>query len=95
MNEPHILYETEGHVAKIFINRPEWKNAFSPEMIRLWTEALERSQSDQTIRVIVITGNGDTFCSGGDIRDTAEGETPLVGYEEILVGGRSSDCPSP
>ena len=65
MKEPHILYQTEEHIAKIIINRPEAKNAFSPEMITLWREALERSQADQNIRVIVVTGKGDTFCSGG------------------------------
>jgi len=42
MKEPHILYQTEEHIAKIIINRPEAKNAFSPEMITLWREALER-----------------------------------------------------
>jgi enoyl-CoA hydratase/carnithine racemase len=39
MKEPHILYQTEEHIAKIIINRPEAKNAFSPEMITLWREA--------------------------------------------------------
>ena len=61
MKEPHLLYETEEHIAKIILNRPEAKNAFSPEMIALWREALERSQTDQNIRVIVVTGKGDTF----------------------------------
>lgn len=72
MKQPHLLFETEGHVAKIIINRPEAKNAFSPERITLWREALHRSRADQNNRVIVVTGNGDTFCSGGDIRDMAE-----------------------
>jgi len=52
MKEPHLLYETGDHIAKIIINRPEAKNAFSPEMIALWREALERAQYDQSIRVI-------------------------------------------
>ena len=44
MKEPHILYQTEENIAIIIINRPEAKNAFSPEMITLWREALERCQ---------------------------------------------------
>ena len=73
MNPPHILYEVDGHIAVITLNRPEARNAFSPEMIQLWREALEKAQANPSIRVIVVTGKGDTFCSGGDIRDMAEG----------------------
>ena len=87
MKEPHILYETEGHIAKIILNRPEAKNAFSPEMIRLWREALETSQADESIRVIVITGNGDTFCSGGDIRDMVEGRLRSWDMKKFLWEG--------
>ncbi len=87
MKEPHLLYETEEHVAKIIINRPEAKNAFSPEMISLWREALERAQADQSIRVIVVTGKGDTFCSGGDIRDMAEGKLRSWDMKNFLWEG--------
>ncbi|MEI6153749.1 MAG: enoyl-CoA hydratase, partial [Deltaproteobacteria bacterium] len=38
MNEEHVLYEVTDHIALITLNRPEAKNAFSPEMIRLWRE---------------------------------------------------------
>jgi enoyl-CoA hydratase/carnithine racemase len=87
MKEPHLLYETEEHIARIILNRPEAKNAFSPEMIALWREALERSQADQNIRVIVVTGNGDTFCSGGDIRDMAEGKLRSWDMKRFLWEG--------
>jgi len=87
MKQPHILFETKGHVAKIIINRPEAKNAFSPAMIALWREAIERSQADQNIRVIVVTGNGDTFCSGGDIRDMAEGRLRSWDMKRFLWEG--------
>ena len=87
MKEPHILYQTEEHIAKIIINRPEAKNAFSPEMITLWREALERAQADQDIRVIVVTGKGDTFCSGGDIRDMAEGKLRSWDMNKFLWDG--------
>ncbi|WP_367360005.1 enoyl-CoA hydratase/isomerase family protein [Syntrophus buswellii] len=74
MTEDHILYSVEGHRAMITLNRPEAKNAFSPEMIRLWRQCLEEARRDDRVRVVVITGKGDTFCSGGDIRDMAEGK---------------------
>ena len=87
MKEPHILYQTDEHIAKIIINRPEAKNAFSPEMIAVWREALERAQADQDIRVIVVTGKGDTFCSGGDIRDMAEGKLRSWDMKKFLWDG--------
>lgn len=65
MGAPHILYEVTGNVALLTLNRPEVRNAFSAEMIRLWREYLEKAREDAGARVIVVTGKGDTFCSGG------------------------------
>ena len=74
MSEPHALYVVEGHIATITLNRPDAKNAFSTEMITLWCKYLEDAKADDNVRVIVLTGKGDTFCSGGNIRDMAEGK---------------------
>ncbi|OPY78157.1 MAG: 2,3-dehydroadipyl-CoA hydratase [Syntrophorhabdus sp. PtaU1.Bin058] len=87
MNEPHVLYEVKGHIAVITLNRPKAKNAFSPEMIRLWREYLEKAKTDDNVRVIVVTGNGDTFCSGGDIRDMAEGKLKSWDMKRFLWDG--------
>jgi len=74
MMEDHVLYTVEQGYALITLNRPEAKNAFSPEMIRLWREYLEEAKRDDRVKVVIVTGKGDTFCSGGDIRDMAEGK---------------------
>lgn len=87
MNEEHVLYEVKGHIALITLNRPEAKNAFSPEMIRLWREYLEEAKEDDKVRVIVVTGKGDTFCSGGDIRDMAEGKLKSWDMKRFLWDG--------
>lgn len=73
MSEDPVLYAVERHCALITLNRPEVKNAFSAEMIRLWRGYLEEAGRDDRVRVVVVTGKGDTFCSGGDIREMAEG----------------------
>jgi naphthoate synthase len=68
-----IRYETsaapdEG-IAKITIARPEVRNAFRPRTVIEISQALEQAREDQTIGVIVLTGEGpDAFCSGGDQR---------------------------
>lgn len=87
MSEPHALYTTSGHIAVITLNRPKAKNAFSPEMISLWRQHLERAKNDDTIRVIVVTGKGDTFCSGGDIRDMVEGKLKSWDMKRFLWDG--------
>ena len=74
MTETHALYEIRDNIAIITLNRPEVRNAFSKEMITLWNKFLREARSDEKVRVVVVTGLGDTFCSGGDIKDMAEGK---------------------
>jgi enoyl-CoA hydratase/carnithine racemase len=69
-----ILFTVENHVAKITLNRPERLNAFSVEMIQLWIEALEHVRDSEDIRVLVISGEGRGFCSGGDIKSMQSGQ---------------------
>lgn len=69
-----LLFTVENHVAKITLNRSESLNAFSAEMIELWIEALETIRDSEDIRVVVLSGNGRGFCSGGDIKAMADGQ---------------------
>lgn len=85
--EPHVLYQVEGSLALITLNRPEMKNTFSTEMISLWREFLEQARSDPHVRVIIVTGKGDTFCSGGDIREMSEGKLRLWEMKRFLWEG--------
>ncbi len=86
-SEEHVLYELNDHIALITLNRPETKNAFSPEMIKLWREYLEKAKADDDVRVIVVTGKGDTFCSGGDIKDMADGKLKSWDMKRFLWDG--------
>ena len=69
-----LLFTVENDVAKIILNRPERLNAFSVEMIDLWIEALEHVRDSENIRVLVISGKGRGFCSGGDIKSMQNGQ---------------------
>ena len=62
-----ILYaKTEG-IAKITINRPERRNAFTPLTVEEMMHALDDARRDHQVGVIILTGQGDlAFCSGGD-----------------------------
>lgn len=87
MKTPPMLYSKEENIAILTINRPQARNAFSPEMIRLWRQYLEEARGDDSVTVIVVTGTGDTFCSGGDIRDMAEGKLRSWDMKRFLWEG--------
>lgn len=62
-----ILFEQQGHIAKITINRPQVYNAFRPQTNREMLEAMDYCRDAEDIGVIILTGAGDkAFCSGGD-----------------------------
>ncbi|MEM7536993.1 MAG: enoyl-CoA hydratase-related protein [Chloroflexota bacterium] len=68
MTQP-LLLTVEDYIATITLNRPDRRNAFTEEMIRLWVAALEECRDSDDVKVIVITGAGKAFCSGGDIQE--------------------------
>lgn len=67
-----IEYEQKESIGIIRLNRPEAYNAFSPVMLNEFREALEEAENSQDLRVIVITGKGKAFCSGGDVKAMVE-----------------------
>jgi enoyl-CoA hydratase/carnithine racemase len=62
-----LLYEVKDKVATITLNRPDKLNAFTRDMIDAWAKALNSAQTDDSVNVIVVTGSGRAFCSGGDV----------------------------
>lgn len=67
MSEPMVKLEVRpSGVATLLLNRPEKYNAFTPEMIEEWIAALHKADTDPAVKVIVLTGAGKAFCTGGD-----------------------------
>jgi enoyl-CoA hydratase/carnithine racemase len=63
-----VLYQVDAAVARITINRPEARNALSPEVMEGLRDSFERAAGDPAVRVLVLTGAGDkAFCAGGDL----------------------------
>ncbi|WP_454918819.1 enoyl-CoA hydratase/isomerase family protein [Xanthobacter sediminis] len=62
-----LLFSVEDGIGIIRLNRPERMNAFTFEMIAAWTAALDACRRDDAVKAVVVTGNGEAFCSGGDI----------------------------
>jgi enoyl-CoA hydratase/carnithine racemase len=74
-----------GHVRTIRLNRPEVKNALNLELSWGIIAAIEEAAKDDDVWVIAITGTGDAFCSGLDLRNRGDGsESPLTPQQAYL-----------
>jgi 2-(1,2-epoxy-1,2-dihydrophenyl)acetyl-CoA isomerase len=63
-----VLTETRhGAVAELAINRPDRLNALTPEVFAALRDALDRCETDETVRCIILTGAGRAFCAGQDL----------------------------
>ena len=67
MPEPAVLYDVDGHIATVTFNRPEARNAVNPEVIVRLADAWDAIDSDDDVRVAILTGNGGHFCAGAKI----------------------------
>jgi 2-(1,2-epoxy-1,2-dihydrophenyl)acetyl-CoA isomerase len=76
-----VLYQLDGAVATITINRPAARNALTADTKVALLEALRTASGDDAVRAVVITGAGSAFCSGQDLREHADllaaGGSPL------------------
>jgi 2-(1,2-epoxy-1,2-dihydrophenyl)acetyl-CoA isomerase len=86
-DEMVLLEETHESARILKLNRPAKKNALSPDLTSAIVSAMDRASKDNAVSVIGITGTGDTFCAGADLRpaknrergaDTAETAVQLV-----------------
>lgn len=70
-----IRCETEGGLARLTLNRPDHLNGMTNQMLRETYQALTRLAGDNSIRVLLLTGEGKGFCPGADLKHFTSGET--------------------
>lgn len=70
---PEVLYEVDGAVALITLNRPERMNTISGPMLNQLTQLLLKANADPEVRAIILTGKGRAFCAGLDLVDATQG----------------------
>ena len=70
MGSGQINFSKSHDVGVITLNRPEARNAFNPPMMEELAEAVQACKSPD-IRAVLITGSGEAFCAGADVRDFA------------------------
>jgi naphthoate synthase len=77
-----ILFDSFEGIARITINRPRYRNAFTPDTTREMCDAMTRCREDPAISVVILTGAGDkAFCSGGD--QNVKGFAGYVGKDGV------------
>lgn len=91
MPEPTLIHEKHDRVVKLVLNRPEAKNAMDDTMAEEFADAVRRLRTDASARALVITGAGDAFCAGGNLKMLEEQlqATPDVNQERLLHFYRS------
>ncbi|MEJ6510818.1 MAG: enoyl-CoA hydratase-related protein [Actinomycetota bacterium] len=96
MSEPLVLAEAEGPVLVVTINRPEKKNASNAEVLCRLYDAWVRLDTDDSLRVAILTGKGDTFCVGMDLAEIGRLRSGVIDNEwlqrfkdqpEVILGG--------
>ena len=86
MSENYILSAIEGGVLTLTINRPNQLNALNSEVIATLSKHIEAAQSDDSVKVIILTGSGEkAFVAGADIKEFAD-FSPQQGKDLAALG---------
>jgi len=87
MSYEHINYQVSDHIATITLNQPDRLNALTPLMRKEFLEAVLQSDDDSEVRVIIVTGAGRGFCSGGDMKamNQANASDTRLAFSEKLT----------
>ena len=97
-----VLVERDGAIASLTFNRPDVRNAMTPELTDAFTEAIEQLRGDAAVRVVIVTGAGKAFCAGGDLSwvkpgpgaDVPSMRTKMRSFYPRFLAIRSLDVPT-
>jgi len=82
-----VLYALDGHVATLTLNRPDQRNAVSPELTTAMDAALRRFEDDADAWVALLTGAGEHFCAGADLKALNAGRAAELSTQAGGFGG--------
>src|SRR5688572_35149 len=88
--QPHCLVEQDGHTLIVTMNRPKARNALSGEMLAIMSEAWDRVNEDDEIRVCILTGAGGYFCAGMDLKAATKrspDDSFKAGFDPSIIKG--------
>lgn len=65
--EDLVLYSVSNRIATITLNRPEKRNAFSPQLVKTLTETFNKAANDVNVKIVILKANGPVFSAGADL----------------------------
>lgn len=71
MSDTLVQYEVDGRAARLTLDSPHNRNALSSGLVRQLREGLQRAAADKTVRAVVLTHTGNTFCAGADLSESS------------------------
>src|SRR5690349_10482265 len=91
-----VEFEKRNSVAILTLNRPEARNAISPEVSQAMAQHLDEIEADPALRIVVITGRGEVFSAGADLKVVAQGRAnDIARGKGGFAGIVSRDFPKP
>jgi enoyl-CoA hydratase len=95
-NKQTVVREQRGRVAILRIDRPEARNAVNADVSRAMEAALDACEADDETLAVVITGTGEVFCAGADLKRVAAGGGAQIATKRGGFGGITTrDFPKP
>lgn len=90
--EDDIQFERDGHVARIWLNRPHKRNSVNRQMLERLDQIVAEVDADPELRVLVLRGREGTFCSGFDLDELqAEYAGKTIGWEVAVFSAKVCD----
>jgi enoyl-CoA hydratase/carnithine racemase len=91
----HIISKLENNVLHIILNRPSKKNAITENMYEKFSLALNEGELNPEVKIFLVYGNGDCFCSGKDVKDFQDidyfvksGENPSTDFMKAIISAK-------
>ena len=78
-----VLYQSDGRIGRITLNRPEVMNAISGDLPQALADAVAEANADPGVHVIILSGAGEAFCAGYDLTAYAQAAGPNPGAQEM------------
>ncbi|MDQ1459368.1 MAG: enoyl-CoA hydratase [Actinomycetota bacterium] len=91
-----VEFERRDHIALLTINRPEARNAINPEVSQAMAALLDEIEADDDLRAVVLTGRGEVFSAGADLKVVAQGNAnDIARGKGGFAGVVTRDFPKP
>jgi enoyl-CoA hydratase len=81
----HIVLEKDGDIARVWLNRPHKKNAVTVELLHRLDEIIVEVDNDPELKVLVLRGRNNTFCSGFDLDELRENYVGKTNAMDVAV----------